>query len=262
MENDAVASLAAGVLEIAVPLAAVGTISMALLELLKSVFRARAIFIRRRLLLWAGDEAGLHVLVRAACGEAMPDYTFYMQNSEDLFAQIQAGAAAAIEFPDEYPSFYAALTANVAADAAFWRDHQREVRTVPSRDDEDRAERLEQARLAVEARQRVIHYVTRRLENLQTRTSLRWARVNQLASVVLGAVLLWFVSESLLIEWSKHFGTVRLPQLGLPDAVQQYLTRGLISVLGGLVAPFSKDVVNALTGLRTRRVSAPPAEPV
>jgi len=91
-----------------------------------------------------------------------------------------------------------------------------------------------QARGAAQARARLGNLVSRKLDVLQNEIEFDWARLNQLWSVAGGGTLLAWI----LLNQKPHLS---------PDMVV------LLSLLGGLVAPFAKDVVSALTSLRARR---------
>jgi hypothetical protein len=72
----------------------------------------------------------------------------------------------------------------------------------------------------------------RRIDTLRIYTEWRWARLNQLAAMGISALLL------LLFQWPEA------EDLG--DSI-------MLGILGGLVAPFAKDVATRLSSLNLRR---------
>lgn len=230
------------VLDYALVLAAVGTITMALVELLKVVTRGRLIFHWWMVGRWIGWNESVKIeLLTLAVGDLKSASALYDQPSEKMLGQIQAAANVALDFPTVYPSFYEFLTAGSArvenlADHERWRRFApRMAKGVPA-EATLKAEFEAESRESTQARARLGNLVTRKLDAFQTKVEYRWARLNQIVAVVGGAAFLYYV---------------------LPVAVNArpvpVFTRLLAALIGGLVAPFAKDVVNALTGLRARR---------
>ncbi len=237
-------SFSGKILDYALLLAAIGTIAMALLELIKSVTYWRRHFHRRRIERWlatAPDSKAAHQqLMLLAAGGLQNAAVLYDQPTAKLMGQVQAAANVALDFPSKYPAFYEFIAAMPQArelrdgsdDATLWRRFSTErmegrPRKASVADDL-------QARGAAQARARLGNLVSRKLDVLQNEIEFAWARLNQLWSVAGGGALLAWV----LLNQKPH------PS---PELVV------LLSVLGGLVAPFAKDVVSALTSLRARR---------
>jgi hypothetical protein len=78
--------------------------------------------------------------------------------------------------------------------------------------------------------------VTRKLDAFQTRVEYTWARFNQLLALLAGSVFFYYV-----LSRTKDVTKIST------------FTLVAVSLMGGLIAPFAKDVVTALTGLRARR---------
>ncbi|MGA9033646.1 MAG: hypothetical protein WB402_14115 [Sulfuricaulis sp.] len=239
-----VESFSGKILDYALLLAAIGTIAMALLELIKSVTYWRRHFHRGRLERWlatAPDSKSAHQqLMLLAAGGPGNANVLYDQTTAKLMGQVQAAANVALDFPSKYPAFYEFIAAmpqvrelrEGADDAKIWLKFSAErmegrPRKVSITDDM-------QARGAAQARARLGNLVSRKLDALQNEIEFVWARLNQLWSVAGGGALLAWI----LLNQKPHLS---------PDMIV------LLSVLGGLVAPFAKDVVNALTSLRARR---------
>jgi len=239
-----VESFSGKILDYALLLAAIGTIAMALLELIKSVTFWRRHFHRKRIERWLATapdaKAAYQQLMLLATGGIESAAVLYDQPTAKLMGQIQAAANVALDFPSKYGAFYEFIAAapqvrelrESGDDAKLWRRFSEErmegrPRKVSAADDV-------QARGAAQARARLGNLVSRKLDVLQNQIEFAWARLNQLWSVLGGGALLAWI----LLKQQP----APSPQLVL-----------LLSVLGGLVAPFAKDVVSALTGLRARK---------
>ena len=239
-----VESFSGNILNYALLLAAIGTIAMALLELVKSVTFWRRHFQRRRIERWLAGAPDAHAaqqqLLLLAAGGPDNAAVLYDQPTAKLMGQIQAAANVALDFPSKYRSFYEFIATAPQArelrdtgdDAKLWRQFSEE--RMEGRPRKASAADDVQARGAAQARARLGNLVSRKLDVLQNQIEFGWARLNQLWSVAGGGALLaWILLH-------------QTPQLRLELVV-------LLSVLGGLVAPFAKDVVSALTGLRARK---------
>ena len=67
----------------------------------------------------------------------------------------------------------------------------------------------------------------RRVDTLRIYTEWRWARLNQIAAIVLSAIQIYFFQNFAVVE------------MGAKD-------QWFVAILGGLVAPFAKDLVTRL----------------
>ena len=236
-----VESFSGKILDYALLLAAIGTIAMALLELIKSVTFWRRHFHRKRIERWLAtapdSKAAYQQLMLLAAGGLESAAVLYDQPTAKLMGQIQAAANVALDFPSKYLAFYEFIAAapqvrESGDDARLWRKFSEErmegrPRKVSAADDV-------QARGAAQARARLGNLVSRKLDVLQNQIEFAWARLNQLCSVLGGGALL---------------GWVLLQQQPAPSP--QLVV--LLSLVGGMVAPFAKDVVSALSGLRARK---------
>lgn len=257
--GDSVGSLVAAILVIIVPLAAVATIAMAIVQAVKSAFWIRARVHRRRLCSWVGDSQ-LSALLRVATGGeshlgasigfSTPAWAFLNQEGEVLFRKLKAGIDIVLEFPvkKEHKDLYDYLTQAVKEDAQYWKEHSEDALNIPERDDKQRAAKLDVARKAAEARQRVTTFVHHRIDTLQAHTEEQWVWWNQICAVSLSVVILWWLSGGLIDQWAEKFTNLK----AFVDYYTKLPVRLAVSVLGSLVAPFAKDVMSTLTGLRTK----------
>ncbi len=228
--NDATQSIGSAILSYAVALAAVGTIVMALIELVKAIFPIRRGFNKQQTRRWIGDDAGRwREFIALTTGGYASLSALFDQPIEKLMAQVQAAANMAMDFPNRYPGLYTFLTrqpdAHHPEDAARWHKHVESAKAlaanqVPS--DEERE--------AAKARARLQNLVARQLDAFQTETQYRWARYNQIASTVIGAAFIMFVLVP--VHDQLHIHPVFIPFLAL---------------IGGMTAPVAKDLVTALS---------------
>jgi len=234
------------ILDYALVLAAVGTIAMALIELIKAVTRGRLFFHRLMINRWVGgSESVRNELLALAAGGRENANALYDQPSEKMLGQIQAAANVALDFPTVYPVFYAFLTAGSAAvggiaDRDKWsRFAPRMAQGIPT-EAMAKIQFEADSRDSTQARARLGNLVTRRLDALQTRIGYFWARLNQTVAVVGGAALLYYALP----------GVAKTTPVPTPVPL---FTRFVLAVIGGLIAPFAKDVVSKLSGLQVRR---------
>ena len=103
-------NIADNALEYALLLAAIGTIAMALIEVVKGVFSLRKKFHRRRVADWLGDADCLNELLLLAAGSPQSADVLYDQPTERMMGQIQAAANLALDFPDQYQRVYVFFT--------------------------------------------------------------------------------------------------------------------------------------------------------
>lgn len=243
---DAIASKS---LDYAVLLAAIGTLSMAFIELLKGLTSFRRHFHRRELGQWIPDQdCRDELLVLAAGGEQNAD-VLYDQPTERMLGQIQAAANLSLEYPDRYPNAYAFFTredlqlklkpsGGTANDSEMWANFATRIaREGFTTDEAQRLKQESEGRAAQQARVRLGNLIARRLDMFQNRTQYRWARLNQVFSIGSGAVLTAYALAS---------STYRV------DSARDFVAVVLLSLLAGMLAPFAKDVVAAISGLRTK----------
>lgn len=248
---ELVEGFAANIVAYAALLAAIATVTMALLELVKAVLRLRLSYHRRMVREWIGDERRYEELLVLTVAGVDSAGALFDQPTDRMMGQIQSATNVVMDFPMLYPELYEFLTGEPSSaaaaretelsgktrgktsDAEVWREFA--IRLEAS-DGEGGAGAppLEGIGRATRARTRLDHFVTRRLDAFQTRTEYIWARANQVAAVVGAAV----------------FILVLLVRVGIEASGLQAF---FLASFGGMVAPFAKDVMTALSGLRARR---------
>jgi len=234
-------------LEYALLLAAIGTLSMAFLELLKGVTAFRRHFHRRELSWWVSNKASRNELLLLAAGGNENANVLFDQPTERMLGQIQAAANLALEYPDRYPHVYTFFTQEdmhlypatlqKGSDGSLWKEFASHTASEGFAADETvQGNQEKQSRAAQQARVRLGNLIARRLDMFQSRTQYRWARLNQLFSIMTGAILTAYA----LLTTSKI------------DSARDIIALVLLSLLAGMLAPFAKDVVTAISGLRTK----------
>ena len=263
----------------AVTLAALGVLTVAILEAVKKLFNLRQVFQRNALEAWLGQatsgrQAASHYTVvskdpgevvamtipasslplyewRQAYAEllhlstglpiAVPtgskgtpitfsrsvDFALFELELPELMGQMQEAADAALNHPERYPHWFTFVTRGVRPEERQqWRDSLREMASASEADRKALGELYGRIRLLVR----------RQLDAFQTVTAYRWREWNQLYSWVLGFVLM-FVAQILSSE------TTDLPLPAWWKVVA-------VSLLGGLLAPVAKDIVDALAKIK------------
>jgi hypothetical protein len=221
------------ILRWALVLASVATVVMALLEAAKAVGRLRYLYHWVLVRSWLGNPA-FGELKRLTLGRETKPGPLLDQPTDKLMAQVQASSNLALDFPITFPELYVFLTAGPggdAHDADTWREFSQAVESGEIKDPGTDP----RAGSATRARARLDHVVARRLDSFQTKTEYWWARLNQLVAVGGCAWVLYYLIGD------------------APNADSHLkLTRLLIAIVGGTVAPVAKDVATALSSLRAK----------
>lgn len=227
-------------------LAAIGTLSMAFIELVKGVTGLRRYFHRRQFNRWMQDPASRKETMILTTGGVRYENVLFEQPIERMLGQIQAAANLSLEFPDRYPNAYAFFAkedlevkkmqaARHKPDSELWADFAE--RTARAGITAKAGARLEEeSRAAQQARVRLGNLIARRLDAFQNRTQYLWARGNQIAAVTTAALLTAYV-------------LTRNKDITGPE---DFIALLCLSLLAGMVAPIAKDVVSAISGIRTR----------
>ena len=260
------------ILEYAIALAALGALTMAIQEAVKKLLRILRKFHRTAVESWLevdGVGARSHYRVSATAEEEVSPYPDDRRRSDaydellhlttglamhhdllrrnspvessrhianalfelelpQMMSQIQDAADTALNNPQRYPALYGFLTRGCATD-----DVDRWA-TAMSRDAENETQGRAKELTDVYGRVRLL--VKRQLDSFQTVTSYRWREGNQLCAVVLGAVLMFAAQV-----WSTR-----------TEPSHDWVNMTLISVLGGMLAPIAKDLVDALGNMKSK----------
>jgi hypothetical protein len=229
------------VLNFAVVLAAIGTITMALLELVKALTLARLWFHKLMITRWVGDgrEQALEQLLILAAGGTAGANGWYNQPDDRLLLTLEAAANIALNYPLCYPEIFSFLVNNPGTavpegldDSDVWRNASRRTTAALPEDEHERAEFLALSREGNEARLRLGNFVQRKIDALASRIDWTWSRLNQGVALIVGAVITFIFLSRL----------TSAQQIELPARIT-------CAILGGLIAPFAKDIVTALSEL-------------
>jgi hypothetical protein len=275
--NAALLQMADFIGRYAVTLAALGVLTMAILEAVKKLFNLRQVFQRNALEAWLGQDAsgrqaasaytvasnGQQSAVamsipalarpyewRQAYAELMHlstglpmavpsskqtpiafsrsvDFALFELELPQMMGQLQEAADAALNHPASYPHWFTFVTRGVSPnELRQWQDGLKDMATASDADRKALGELYGRIRLLVR----------RQLDAFQTVTAYRWREWNQLYSWALGFVLM-FVAQIVSSETS-----------GKPLPAWHMLVA--VSLLGGLLAPVAKDLVDALAKIK------------
>lgn len=264
---DAIVQMSDFIMRYAIALAAVGTLSMALLEAYKSLFKTRDRYHMRVLWKWITTapvpwdvipqlelsrserfhEEVYRQLMQLTTGQQLErdhvkppnaervpwrvsyENALFSLELEKMMGQIQDAADTALSNPDLYPELYLFLTVGSGqTDVRDW--YQWSTRPTISTS-EDRALAKKQADTYARLRQ----LIRRRLDSLQLTATYRWRSLNQFYAVGVGAVLLFASQVYLGVDMTK---------------AGNWILVLLVSLSGGMVAPVAKDLVMALKRVR------------
>jgi hypothetical protein len=251
--RGAVEAFASNLLDYALALAAVGALSMALIELFKKLFDSRTKFHAKRWTAWmmkSGEDAlsadqrgeayadlvqlctgvtrseaqrSATGLVGASGSLALlhgwdpdPAHSMFSLEPARMMGAIQDAGDMALAAPERHAALFKLFTAGAEqADVNAWLDKKADVK--------DKAEAFARLR----------QLFKRKLDSFQLYTEQRWASYNQFASNVVGALIMAAALYSLRSEL----------ELGVASIA-------LLSIFGGVLAPVAKDLVAALRRVR------------
>lgn len=278
MPNERIIDLIGGwsdeIAAYALALVAVGTLSMALLEAFKGIFKLRASFHERFLKRWLTSEllnngkslswvnaneklqsflksknmteVSTHAtqqIISLATGtpeesvsvktqpyfvfSISPERALYTLEISKMMGQVQDAVDVILLNPKKYLESYLLFTNNVEPeDVLAWLEYcslpYPETKNIPDEERENIAN----------INNRIQQSVQRQLDSFQLRTGYIWARRNQIYAIILGALVLF---SALWVTSSEH----------------SLLTMVTLSLLGGIAAPVSKDLVSNLRKVGT-----------
>lgn len=153
-----------------------------------------------------------------------------------MMGQVQEAADAALNNPARYPNWFAFLTRGCSPEDRSEWIRAMERRSRPAAVDST----SENTKDLADVYGRIRMLMRRQLDSFQTVTSFRWREANQKWAIILGAVLMGVVQIMVLVKHSQE-----VPSIG------QLTQLVLISILGGILAPVAKDLVNALARVKS-----------
>jgi hypothetical protein len=247
--STAISGLSGTALVFAGALAIAGTISMAILQIIKELTPLRRVYQRRWLERWFRDRSGRFAfaatkaerdakealrgrfpvdaqkaqstLVELATGGE--ENAFYDLAIEQVVAQMNAAAQVALE----YPSSYFPLLAVVSQGADIGDVSQVLAGAVPRT-------RKRTGQVPLDARNRVGHRIQRNLDGIQIALGSRWKLWMQITSITLTVA---FVELAIATNITK-FDTAT------------FVVGVILGIVGGYIAPVTRDLVASLQSLR------------
>ncbi len=234
----------------AVCLAGVGIATMAVLEILKDLFKLHRRFNEKQIKDWLdkraeralkknlscqAESARTSLLTLAVSGE---EDALYSLDTERMLGQISAASQIVLDFPSQHRDLFVLLAAEADSE-----DLERLLSKAPPGADATDDDAARKAREEfVDARNRVSHQVQRSLDALQINLAYRWKRQNQARSFLLNFI---FVLAALCFNSFMADFEIERFRKTLPIYIS-------VAVFGAFMAPLAKDLVTALQQLRTR----------
>lgn len=230
---DVLNDMGSKILNYAVFLASVGTIVMALQEVVKNIFNWRRSFNRKQFDKWLkGKSSARTEFITLTTGGYESNDALFDQPVEKMMGQIQAAANMSLDFPVEYPNLYSFLAKVPTEQAEKTQDHDLWKNFTAKKPSAAASLTRDESNDAAKARARIGNLVARKLDAFQNETQYAWAKTNQRISVIVGAVLV------AIILYSSGF---------TKDYVFGWVLIWFLAIVGGITAPFAKDVVSGLS---------------
>jgi len=245
--QEAVQTVAGGAFSFATALAAVGVLSMALLQTAKDIFPLRRWFQAAWIGAWLRDQAtkappipGAAVNADKAEGDLVRLATSGDRSAlfdlpiEQVTGQMNAAGRIVLDFPWEHDHLFRCLAAQANAD-----DVRKLIESRPPAQGPRPQLSAEEKSALIDARNRVTNQVQRSLDGLQISAGFRWKLYLQVASIVLSG----------LIVWAGLMLFVREPIEVFVRHLPLYIATAIV---GGFLAPVARDLVAALESLRKK----------
>lgn len=214
-------------------LASVGTIVMALQEVVKNIIRWRRSFNRKQFAKWLKEDSTVRTeFITLTTGGYESEDALFDQPVEKMMGQIQAAANMALDFPVEYPNLYSFLAKVPIQPSGNTPDHDLWKNFAAKKSSQTAAMTKDDSNDAAKARARLGNIVARKLDAFQNETQYAWANANQRISVIVGSILIAIILY--LSGFTKDF-------------VLGWVLIWVLAITGGITAPFAKDVVSGLS---------------
>jgi hypothetical protein len=302
---DSLSEIKDFILSYAITLAALGALTVALIEAWKKLRDTQAKFHRRSVLRWLANEgtqgattaAGTRartpsrhylaapvapadggtssydagrcfeqlMLLTTGVGSAAPDararyqpaveqgratyhrsieFALFELDLDRLMGQVQDAADIALNNPKRFPDLFHFLTRSASEEDV--RKWLQEVEVpIASLEHDDEARKVIADRYT-----RLKQLVRRHLDSFQIVTAMRWREWNQLWAFVVGVVLL-FLAQWMTLPSRTEWALFSPSTWVLPDVSGWTLFKMIVSsLLGGMLAPVAKDLVDALSQVK------------
>ena len=235
----------------AIPLAAIGAVSMALLQTLKNTFHLRRRFQRRHIEKWIASRAPVGGAVRACedlvtLVDASDDTAFFDASVEDLCGRFKGVVSVMLDYPELHQCLLRCLAKGVepedidfilmppAADLFLKPAHL------------SSSEEKEMPRKYAAAKLRIGNQVGCSVDALQSSVSFRWKYWLQSASLILSGIL-----GVIALYAGALWGPPDPGGSGNPPALPRFEAALIIGLLSGFPAPVARDLVAAVEKWRS-----------
>jgi hypothetical protein len=283
------------ILSYAITLAALGALTVALIEAWKKVWGTQAKFHRRSVLRWLQNEGTQNattggvpntpapaparhylaapiaplgtdqqaydaarcfeqlLLLTTGVGRYKPsveggritykrsiEFALFELELDRLMGQVQDAADIALNNPRLFPDLFQLLTRSAdPTDVQRWLDDVQKPMTALAHDDEQR-------KVIADRYTRLKQLVRRHLDSFQIVTAMRWREWNQLWAFLVGVVLL-FLAQWMTLPSVQDWAFLS-PSTWVWPRVEGWAMFKMVamSLLGGMLAPVAKDLVDAL----------------
>ena len=182
------------------------------------------------------------------------DRAIFELETSRMMSQIQDAADAVLNNPDLHPHLYSFLTRGVSRNEAdAWRIYVACPPVGgPTKQDSDRYGRIKML-------------MRRQLDAFQTVTTCRWDDLNQWWAMLLGAVILFIalvigadpnfekVAFDPLTSFLAGWDSVDVNFFDAEEKKTSFLGLLLKAALGGVLAPFGKDLLNSISSIKFSR---------
>lgn len=235
--SDFIKSVADNAMPFATAMAAIGVLSMAIIQTLKDMLPLRNIFQRRYLIKWLRQKANEAKAIEGSTPEAATAESdlirlatagdrkaFYDLPIEQLCGQMNAALQVVFDYPHEHKDLLHCLAAHSSPDDIRLLITPRSSADVKTKEQNQ-----------IDARTRVMHQVQRALDGFQIAVGYRWKLYLQIAAFSLSYLLT-------VIGLSLHSGIN-----AVPNNIMVIVVTGIIS---GFLAPIARDLVASLQKLR------------
>jgi hypothetical protein len=223
----------------AVPLVGIGTVSMAVLQVVKSVFPLRSRFQRKHILSWlkgrtenGASDAEIDLIKLATDGD---DAAFYNSPIEDSFARIKATVPVILDYPDKHIDLFKCLASQADAHDIKLVLGPPPLEIFYKRGDLSTHEEKEKLKEFAAAKARVMSQVRCAIDAAESSIQYRWKHLLQVASFLLSAIL----------------GAVALGLGASPKTAPAFGAVIIIGLLSGFLAPVARDLIAAIESWRS-----------
>lgn len=217
-----------------IPLAAIGTISMALLETAKNIFPVRRRFQEARFCAFLKvkncqtfEKAEQDLVDLVAAGDR---FAFYNSDIDQMCSQVKNGLTAVLDYPTLHEALISCLASKASKEDIKLLFHPPHPDIFLKAAQHSTPDEKEAIRQFAAAKTRVGVEMRCAVDAVQSSISFRWTRLMRLTALVLSAVV----------------GVIALHLGARPGFAPSFGATVVIGLLAGFLAPVAKDLVSAV----------------